>query len=339
MLLFFYCYIIISPVLAGDEPVNITGTSIWGDTEKKVTYIEGNVRISQGKTLLTTKKAEINLDQKTALLNQGVQLTNPDVIIKAESLEYNLKKKSGAFKNKIVLQQIATKGGAGGERKDPLKLSSGELYFESETKNFTAKDNANIENKDFSGIADTIEYNDKEQKLFFYGNVTITQGKTVLNTDAAEINLGSKLLLFEKHIKLVSEDIIIEAGSLRYDYEIKTGAFNKNVVLNRDSAKTVRNKEAQDPFKLTSDELYFETDTKNFTAQYNGRIEHKDFIGGGNEIEYRDKLQQLIFKDNAYLNRPGGEEIQGGIIAINLRDKNFTIRYNASVSLKVEDDQ
>ena len=409
VLLFFCLTLPYHRAEAGDEPVNISGSTIWGDTDKKITYIEGNVRISQGKTKLTTKKAEINLDQKTAILNQGVQLTNPDVIIKAESLEYNFKKKTGIFKNKVTLQQVEAKSSAGEPKKnDPFKLTAGEVYFESENKsftakdnavvdskdfsgsadvieyhdkeqqllfngkasfnrntakstqnnngqdpftltadriefktdikNFTAKDNAAIKNKDFAGTADTIDYNDKEQQLMFTGNVRIVQGTTVITTEEAVINLDKKLLLFEKHVKSSSDDVSIEAGGLEYDYNKKTGTFRKNVVLNRNGVKADQKKTAQDPFKLTADELYFETDTRNFTAKHNGILEHKDFNGGGDVIEYNDKLQQLTFEDNAYLNRPQGEEIKGSLISIDLRDKNLKIHNNGAVNIQINDD-
>lgn len=395
-------------VLAGDESVNITGTTIWGDTDKNIAYIEGNVRISQGKTLLVTNKAEINIGQKTAILNQGVQLTNPEVFIKAEILEYNLKKKTGTFKNNVFLQQFVPKSKPGEAQKDPFDLTAGELYFESDTKNFTAKENARIENKDltgtadaiiyndkeqqlaftgnvvlnrntaktdqnqngqepfkltagetyvktdtkditakedakienkdFTGTADTIEYNDKEQKLVFTGNVRITQGTTVLTTDEGEINLDNKQLVFKDHIQSVNDNINIEADGLEYDYNNKTGTFKKNVVLNRDAVKADSKNAAQDPFKLTADELYIETDTKNFTAKNNGIIEHKDFNGGGDIIEYNDKLQQLTIEDNAYLNHSDGEEIKGDSITIDLHEKSLTVYNNGAVSVDVNGD-
>ena len=59
--------IITMRVMAADEPVQATGDRIWGDTQKKLAFLEGNVRLVQGDTVLTTARAEIDLDRKVVI--------------------------------------------------------------------------------------------------------------------------------------------------------------------------------------------------------------------------------------------------------------------------------
>lgn len=85
-------------ILAVDEPITVTGNSVWGDTKKKITYMEGNVRVVQEKTVITADKGEFNLDHKIAVLTGQVKLVTVDATITADTLEYDLRKKIGTFK-------------------------------------------------------------------------------------------------------------------------------------------------------------------------------------------------------------------------------------------------
>jgi len=107
--------------------------------------------------------------------------------------------------------------------------------------------------------------------------------------------------------------------------------------MNRIKTKATKEKEAKDPFKLYSNELFFESDTKNFIAQ-NSRVEHKDFTGEADLIEYNDQLQELSLKENAKLIRPKDEIIKGKLIKINVSNKSFIVTDSVSVEFEVEDE-
>lgn len=196
--------------MAADEPVQATGERIWGDTQKKLAFLEGNVRLVQGDTVLTTARAEIDLDRKVVILTGSVKLVHPDVTITAEYLEYDLRKKSGTFRQKVVMERRAVKDEPGKKAKDPFTLSCAELVFESESRNFKAK------------------------------------------------------------------------GEVRF--------------------------------------------------------EHKDFSGNAGRADYDDGLQEMVFTENAYLKKPEGEEIRGGIVKINLKDRSFFVEQNVTLSFRIEDD-
>lgn len=208
LLLIFLSLIVLLPnlVAAEEEPVKATGDKIWGDTQKKWAFLEGNVKIVQGSTVITTTKAEIDLDKKLVFLKENVRLVHPDVIIEADSLDYNLKKKSGTFTGRVVMNRIEKKDKKESGNKDPFKLSCDELVFESETKNFIAKKNGVMEHKDFTGKADLIEYFDGNQELYFKGNAYLKKPEgEEINGDQVKINLKDRSFIVQDNVTVKIE--------------------------------------------------------------------------------------------------------------------------------------
>ncbi|MCL6588327.1 MAG: hypothetical protein K6U80_00075 [Firmicutes bacterium] len=323
-----------------NEPVEITGRAIWGDYGKKITYISGDIRIVQGKTLITTDRAEINTEKKTAVFTNSVALSRPDVTITSDLLEYDLKRKVGTFKRQVAFQRIETKEDGGKANRDPFTLAADQLYFESDTQNFIASGQGRITHRDFTGRADTIEYQDQKQKMIFRGAVEIIQEaggrETAIRAEIVELDLIRKSLIIPKQAESSQPDVVINGGELDYNYDRKIGAFKKQVVLNRLEAKDAKQKTKKDPFKLNADELSFDSETSNFVARGNCRLEHKEFTGTGDLIEYDDAAQTLLFEGNAALKRPKGESIKGAWIRINLEEETFMARNQAGAGLQVD---
>lgn len=172
---------------------------------------------------------------------------------------------------------------------------------------------------------------------YIEGDVRFVQGSTVITTEKARVDTKRKMALFEKEVKLIHPEVIIEAETLEYDLKKEIGTFRDNVIMERKRSKAAKDKEAKDPFKLLTHELFFETETKNFIAK-NGRIEHKDFTGEADLIEYNDQHQELLLKENAKLIRPKGETIQGKQIKINISEKSFRVTASVSVEFEVEEE-
>ncbi len=179
-------------IVSAAEEVRVTGKSVWGDTDTKINYLEGDVRFVQGSTVITTEKAQVDTDRKTAVFDKKVKLTHPEVAIESETLEYDLKKEAGTFKTNVVMERIKTKAAKGKKAKDPFTLLTDELFFETETKNFIAK-KGRIEHKDFTGGADLIEYNDQLQELLLKGNAELTRPKgEIIKGNLIKINVSEK---------------------------------------------------------------------------------------------------------------------------------------------------
>lgn len=297
--------------------------------------MEGNVRIVQGKTTIATEHVTIDLDRKTAVLDKGTHLENSDVTIDSQYLEYDLKQKTGTFREQVLLKRIESGDAV---KKDPFELSAVELYFETDTKDFKASGNCRLKHKQFEGKAGRIGYDDAGQKLVFQGNGLIMQKETEIKSESVTIDMQTKQLQLETKTNLTSRNIKISAEGLTYNYEQKTGIFPKEVVLTRSEAKNVKGKVTREPFTLKASGLYFETESNNFTAE-DGRMEHQEFTGSADKIEYDDKQQLLTFKGNALLNRNEGEELTGELIVINLRDQCFIVHQKGTVSLKIQEEK
>lgn len=178
-------------VEAGEE-VRVTAKSVWGDTDTKINYLEGNVHFVQGSTVITTEKAQVDTDRKTAVFEKKVKLTHPEVIIEAENLEYDLKKEVGTFKSNVVMERKKIKATKDKEAKDPFTLLTDELFFENDTKNFIAQ-KGRIKHKDFTGEADLIEYNDQLQELLLKDNAKLTRPKgEIIAGKQIRINVSEK---------------------------------------------------------------------------------------------------------------------------------------------------
>ena len=331
-------YLLASVVKAGDEPVQVKSDQIWGDNKKNLTYLAGNVRLQQGSTVITTETTEVDLNKKIATIENKLQLTSSEVTITANHLEYNFKAKTGTFLQNIILYRRELKDSLGNVTKDSFKLSADNLYFESDTKNFRVQNQGLLEHKDFTGTADLLEYNDKQQELTFLGNAKIKRpSEEEIDGDEVIINTQNNSIIAKKSVRLVHEDVTILGDELRYDYRERHGVFNSKVVLERAEIKNSSGKVAKDHFKLSTVGLDFDSDTKNFATDSKGRVEHKDFIGFADRIQYNDKLQQMNFIGNAYLKRPKGEDLHGDRMTIFIHDKSFTVSNHVDIHYKVNE--
>lgn len=172
---------------------------------------------------------------------------------------------------------------------------------------------------------------------YLEGDVRFVQGSTVITTEKAQVDTDRKTAVFERKVRLIHPDVKIQSKTLEYDLKKEIGTFKNEVIMERIKTKATKGEEAKDPFTLLTNELYFETETKNFIAQ-KGRIEHKDFTGEADLIEYNDQSQQLTLKENARLTRPKGEEIRGKLIIINVSEKSFKVIDSVSVEFEVEEE-
>lgn len=207
-LLFIFCITLGSASAA--EEVRVTGKSVWGDTDTEINYIEGDVRFVQGSTVITTEKARVDTKRKTALFEKGVKLAHPEVSIESETLEYDLKKESGTFRNNVVMERKRSKASKDKGGKDPFKLLTHELFFETGTKNFIAK-NGRIEHKNFTGEADLIEYSDQKQELLLKENAKLIRPKgETIQGKQIKINISEKSF---RVISLVSVEFEVEEES------------------------------------------------------------------------------------------------------------------------------
>lgn len=186
-------------VAVAEEHVEITGDRISGDTRQQVTFIAGNVRIVQGSNLITADQGTMYLEEKRLFLKGQVGFDNPRTLIRAGYLEYDMRKKTGTFRERVVLQ-LEMKPTGQGVKKESLILCSDQLYFESNTKEIIAE-SGTFQHPDFSGGADRIEYHDALQQLFLVGQAYLKKaGGEEIRSQSIQIELDAKNFVAEKNV-------------------------------------------------------------------------------------------------------------------------------------------
>jgi lipopolysaccharide export system protein LptA len=295
--------------LAADGPVKITGVHIHGDTEKKVSYIEGNVRIVQGSTVITTNKATVYTDKKQVLLERNVRLTNSEGSVTADGLEYDFRQKSGTFRGKVVLKRNASADKKKKIKKDPFTLYADELFLETKTKNFTAA-KCRFEHKDFKGTADQITYNDLGEAMILRGHVDLKRPK-------GEVLQGAEILIGLK------------------DKSFKT-ANNVSIQLEVDDDESDKTK--REPVKATGDAVRGDTEKKITYLEGNVRItQGSNVITTAKATIYNGPKKQAIFETHVKLENADGM-VEADALDYDLRQKSGTFRGNVVMRRKASQD-
>jgi lipopolysaccharide export system protein LptA len=183
-----------STVLAeGSDKVKITGiTKVWGDTDKKVSYLEGDLLIVQGEVRIRTKYAEIDQDKMEAKFSQGVHLEKKDLIIDGFAFNMNFKKKKGIFLGRVKLERKESKD-VKGKKKDRFTLECDRLDVDTDKEDFTGYDNILLEHKEFNGTSKVVQYVNLTQMLTMTGQAElIRKGKENLVGENVTIDLNKK---------------------------------------------------------------------------------------------------------------------------------------------------
>lgn len=195
----------------------------------------------------------------------------------------------------------------------------------------------------------------EDEIMFITGNVKIVQGKDVITGDKARIDVDEKHLLMEGKVLFVSDDLRVTSQTLDYKLNDKKGYFEGKVILERmekaesDSAKKTTEKKKdkdnkkekeknKDPFKLYTEKLFFESEDRNCQAD-NIRVEHKDFDGTANHIDYRDADEIMYLSGDIRIKKPKGDEIRSEKLTFDLSENIFTATEKVRVVFDAEDDE
>ncbi len=127
--------------------------------------LEGNVRITQGKTEILADRAAYDKNAGTILFTGRVQLAHEGIQVTAQELLYHRASKEGTFRGEVRLARKEEKDEGGKTTKDAFTLTCAEMDFAAEKKSFTARGQAVLEHKDFSATAGEISYDDEHQEL------------------------------------------------------------------------------------------------------------------------------------------------------------------------------
>lgn len=158
------------------DKVKVTGiTRVWGNTEKNITFMEGNLLIVQEETTIQTRFAEVDQDTKDALFSRGVVLKKNDLRIESQELALNFNKKKGRFSGQVRLQRGETRNAEGKVTKDAFTLSCDVLEADTKREDFTASGAVMLEHQEFSGSSTQMIYDNDKQILTLTGEAMLTR--------------------------------------------------------------------------------------------------------------------------------------------------------------------
>jgi lipopolysaccharide export system protein LptA len=316
-----------------EEPVRATGDNIHGDTAKKITYLQGNVRFVQGATVITTDKATVYTEQKQVTLEGRVKLVNKDGTVTAEALDYNFRKKAGTFRGNVALRRKAVPAQDNKVQKDPFTLYGDELFLDTQTKNFTAT-RGRFEHQDFRGTADQISYSDSDEEMVFSGHVDLKRTKgEAIRGEEVRIYLKDKSFTAADNVSVQIEVDDDEADQKKKDQGQTAPAKAAQVKVS--SAKSERTKPAKqnEPVQATGDRI--RGDTENKVTYFEGHVritQGTTVITTDKATVYTDKKQAFLEKQIRLTNPDG--TVDAETLDYDLRKKAGTFRGNVALRRK-----
>lgn len=190
------------------DKVKITGIQrVWGETDKKISHMEGDLLIVQGELRIRTRYADIDQDKKEARFTQGVHLEKKDLVIDGDEFTINFKKKQGTFTGNVRLERAETKDETG-KTKDHFRLKCNRLDVDTDKQNFTALGSTVLEHKEFNGTGERVEYDNASQVLVLKEQVVLVR-KAEENLAGGKVRIDLSKKSFE----------VVDGAELTFDVD------------------------------------------------------------------------------------------------------------------------
>jgi lipopolysaccharide export system protein LptA len=174
----------------------------------------GNVHINQHDTLhLYGEQLDYNGTTKYAVIRQHVRMTDRQMTLLTEQLDYDFVKKEAFY----------TTGGNITDAENKLTSKIG--YYFSETRDMYFKSNVVLSNPEFLMKCDTLQYNIITKKAIFHGPTTITgtKDKDVIYCETGWYNTETNKAQFGKNAWLKSQNQVLYSDSIYYDRKLGRG--------------------------------------------------------------------------------------------------------------------
>lgn len=174
-------------------------------------------------------------------------------------------------------------------------------------------------------------------QVFLEGQLVTTKGQNIIYAPRASMDKEKKIAIFSGGVKLVQEEVTITGDQLEVNFDEDRGVFSGSVRLEREETKDEEGEIDKERIVLTCLTLEINTETKDFTANTDVVLEHKDFTVNARRLVYLDQEEIMTFSRNAYLQRDQ-EEVWGEEITINLEKKIFEVKGGVEISFEVDED-
>lgn len=194
-----------------NEPVRVTGINrMWGDTEGEKTYLEGELVITKGNTVIHTSFAEVTKTgdgdrARTARLSGGVLLFQDELKLAGAEAEFAFDEDWAVFRGDVRLEREEVKDAAGEVEKEGITLSCNFLRIETERKDFEASGNVFLVHKEFTVTSAGLTYEDAGEILFFTGGFFLSREKENMRGEELRIDLQEEVFDARNGVELFFE--------------------------------------------------------------------------------------------------------------------------------------
>jgi lipopolysaccharide export system protein LptA len=220
--------------------------------DKRIAYLKGGVKLTDGKGVLTTPELEYDLNTKIGIYTKGGKVVNKKTILTSQEGYYYADLKDVYFKKDV-------------DMKDPAySIKTDSLLYNTETE--TARFIAYTLIKDSSGR--TVEtntgfYDLKRKKAEFGGNAKIVDGKTIMSAQSFAFDDSTGISQARGNVVIIDtvEKTTVIAGEVYRNNKLETMLATKKPLMiirqNKDSIFIT----ADTIFSARLSDLYVKKDT------------------------------------------------------------------------------
>lgn len=157
-----------------------------------------------------------------AKLYSNVRIRNNEYKLTTDSLDYDLKRDVGVYKNYGLITSIASDD----------SLSSVIGYFYPKSDQFNFRKEVLYKNNEYTITTDTLQFNTTSKKAYFYGPTHIDSDSSSLYCEKGWYNLDKDIGVLEKNAYIDRPDIFIKGDSLYYSSvdSIYIGKYNVELI-------------------------------------------------------------------------------------------------------------
>ena len=216
-------YIIKGHVVFQKDDAKLYCDSAYYNIVNKSVRAYGNVHVNKQDTLnLFCDSIHYDFQNKYAKLYGNVRIRNNEYKLTTDSLDYDLKKDVGIYKNKGLITSIAS-----GD-----SLSSVIGYFYPKTDQFNFRKNVLYKNEEYTITTDTLQFNTRTKKAYFFGPTHIDSDSSSMYCEKGWYDLNKDIGVLENNAYINRPDIYIKGDSLYYSSvdSIYIGKYNVEVI-------------------------------------------------------------------------------------------------------------
>jgi lipopolysaccharide export system protein LptA len=232
--------------------------------KEKIAYLKNNVKLTDGKGVLTTDELEYNTATKIGIYTKGGKIVDGKTVLTSKEAYYNGQTRDVYFKKKVVLNDpeyhittdsllyntytnIATFICPTKILTGSRKINTREGYYDLKNRKAQFGSNTIIEDSTYSIVSHEMHFDDSTGKAVFYGNV-FYQGKDTANdfdlhSDTLQTNNKNGSVLATSNpvlvIKRNGDSTFIKADTL-YSAKLSQLLKTRTVPIIRDSSTEIK---------------------------------------------------------------------------------------------------